>query len=236
MNYLEIFNKVMLELNYRPINVFSNIFKNEHLRILENIKRVNSEICSSFDWDFLLKKEQVQIERVKSCGEGADSTPAATSIAPCGLFAVGFEPKGKVVSLFEEGQKLRYHAKFEDFLKGSAPPGTYGNYGGKLILGANSAHSPRSLDVYYSSNCYAKTAEDTEIDNFENATDVSIIPAPFCEEALVYGTCVKTKANPGFVKFPFWVSQYTRAIARLRSENPLTYDDTPNLVIKTRSG
>lgn len=67
MNFLELFNKALLELNYRPLsrvsvssgnnaNDFERIFKTEHLRVLENLKRVNAEVCSSADWGFLQEK------------------------------------------------------------------------------------------------------------------------------------------------------------------------------------
>jgi|GEM_PF-5429885 len=68
MNFLGLFNKVLLELNYRPLsrdmvtsapesNDFERIFKAEHLRVLENLKRVNAEVTSSANWDFLPARE-----------------------------------------------------------------------------------------------------------------------------------------------------------------------------------
>ena len=33
MNYFEIFNKVLMELNYRPVQNFENIYKTEHRKI-----------------------------------------------------------------------------------------------------------------------------------------------------------------------------------------------------------
>ena len=56
MTFFEIFNKVLLELNYRAVSVFEDIYKNEHKKILDAINRVNEEVLSSFEWDFLLKK------------------------------------------------------------------------------------------------------------------------------------------------------------------------------------
>ena len=63
MNFLELFNRVLLELNYRPLppnmvnsapdaDDFTRVFKTEHLRILENLKQVNAEVFSSEDWAF----------------------------------------------------------------------------------------------------------------------------------------------------------------------------------------
>lgn len=53
MNYFELFNKVMLELNLTPLTNFENARKSEHLRILENLRRVNTEILTKYDWDFM---------------------------------------------------------------------------------------------------------------------------------------------------------------------------------------
>jgi len=53
--FFEIFNKVLLELNYRTVGSFEDIYKNEHTKILDAINRVNEEVLSSYEWPFLLR-------------------------------------------------------------------------------------------------------------------------------------------------------------------------------------
>lgn len=127
MNYLEIFNKVALELNYRPVDSLKNVFRNDHLRILENINQVNEEICTYQNWSFL--------------------------------------------------------------------PENFKTPGGEFICAVS--------DNEYT----VKMIKDE---------DYSIIPEPYRTDLLVYGTCIKTKADPQYPKFSFWNCNYMRALARLR--------------------
>ena len=56
MNYLEIINKCLVELNYKQVNSFSELTKNEHKKLKNIINIINSEICSLDKWNFLLRK------------------------------------------------------------------------------------------------------------------------------------------------------------------------------------
>lgn len=212
MNYFGIFNKVMLELNYRPVNVFANIFKNEHLRILQNIARVNSEVCNSHDWDFLRKMGQFKILAGKRNFEN--------------------EPEGKITAIYENGTKFNYNNNFQDFFNDSAAPNSYGVFDGRVIFTKNSAE--KTLDVFYTTKNFALDGNGAPKLNLESENDISIIPKPFCEDILVYGACTKTKANPSFPKFAFWNSTYIRALGRMRSENSATHEDSPYLSIEGR--
>ena len=46
MNYLEIINATLIELNYTPVNSFSDLNKIEHKRLMNIINRLNKEICN----------------------------------------------------------------------------------------------------------------------------------------------------------------------------------------------
>ncbi len=204
MNYLEIFNKVLLELNFRPVNDFSAIYKNEHLRVLENIKRVNSEVCTSSDWDFLRQKSDLKI--------------------PENFTEVENPINGRIISIQDGGVKLKYSGDYENLTGGY-----YAVSGKKLILPKSGKE--RNLSIIYCSANTAVNANGVQKENFEEPTDVSIIPKPFCDDILVYGATTKTKANPAFVKFGFWNANYCRALGRLRAECCLSRENEPRINI-----
>ena len=197
----------MLELNLRPLEQFENIYKNEHLRILENIKRVNSEICTVHDWDFLTRQDKCTLHK--------------------GEYDSCYETRGKVLSVWEGGHKLKYNKNFTDFFTGRAALDSYGVFNGRLIF--QKGNKDRHFRVFYTIKAMAVDIDGVEKANFEAPTDVSLIPSPFAEDVLVYGTCTKTKANPGFAKFPYWNANYIRAIGRLRAECCITSEDVPTV-------
>ena len=45
MNFLEIINKCLIELNYKPVNTFAELTKNEHKKIKNILNLLNGEIC-----------------------------------------------------------------------------------------------------------------------------------------------------------------------------------------------
>lgn len=57
------------------------------------------------------------------------------------------------------------------------------------------------------------------MNDFKNATDCSLIPMPFVEQLLVYGTCLRLKANPQYIKFTYWLSMYKEALLNLKSKS-----------------
>ena len=61
MNFLEIINKCLSELNSRQVNDFSELTKNEHKRLLSAVNLVNKELCNIENWSFLLKRTTVQL-------------------------------------------------------------------------------------------------------------------------------------------------------------------------------
>ena len=67
MNFLELINKCLLELNYRQVNAFSELTKNDHKRIITILNIINKEICATEFWNFLLRRTQ-EIGRA-SCRE-----------------------------------------------------------------------------------------------------------------------------------------------------------------------
>ena len=44
MNYLQLINKCLLELNYKQVNSFSELIKNDHKRIMSILNVINKEV------------------------------------------------------------------------------------------------------------------------------------------------------------------------------------------------
>ena len=57
MNYLEIINKCLMELNYKRVRTFEELIKNDHAKIKNIINIINAEICTFDNWNFLLRKK-----------------------------------------------------------------------------------------------------------------------------------------------------------------------------------
>ena len=45
MNYLEIINKCLVELNYKKVTKFEELVKNDHQKIKNILNIINAEIC-----------------------------------------------------------------------------------------------------------------------------------------------------------------------------------------------
>ena len=52
---------------------------------------------------------------------------------------------------------------------------------------------------------------------------------PFGEQLLIYGTCMRLKANPQHVKFSYWLSMYKDAVLNLKSKAVVCTDDFPHV-------
>lgn len=64
MNYFELINKCLVELNYKQVFTFSELTKNEHLKLKNIINMLNTEICNSEKWNFLLRKTEFKIKKM----------------------------------------------------------------------------------------------------------------------------------------------------------------------------
>ncbi len=63
MNFLELINKCLLELNYKRVSSFSELVKNDHTKIKNIINLINKEICFIENWDFLLRKASISLPK-----------------------------------------------------------------------------------------------------------------------------------------------------------------------------
>ncbi len=197
MNFLELINKCLLELNYRQISSLTELVKNDHKRIVAILNVINKEICNTESWNFLLRRTQLTL-------------PAKTS-------EINNTVSGRILYLLIDGQKFKYVEDIEPFLTSKAKSGTFSVCADKLLL--PKFDTEKTIDiVYYTKNCVSDI-EGSEKEDFKNETDVSLIPMPFAEQLLVYGTCLRLKANPQYIKFTYWMSMYKEALLNLKSKS-----------------
>lgn len=207
MNYLELINKCLVELNYKQVNAFSELIKNDHKKLKNIINIINSEICSLDKWNFLLRKEVLQLK--KNSGELENTID------------------GRIKTIIIDGVKYEYFKDFEKFFTNSQPQNTYSLFNDKILLPI--FNQDKNVEIYYYTKNCVKNIEGHEKYNFENEEDVSLIPAPFVEPLIVYGACMRLKGNPKHVRFSYWLNMYKDALANLRSKVAETLDEYPTV-------
>jgi len=205
MQFLELINKCLLELNYRQVNAFDELVKNDHKRIKTILNLINREICSIEQWNFLLRKTSITVP--------ANTTEITNPI------------NGRILFLIIDGQKYTYCQNIENFVDAQPKSNTYACLNDKLLLPKFDEEKTADI-IYYTSNSVVDS-NGIEKENFENATDSSIIPMPFVEQILVYGTCLRLKANSEYFKFPYWMSMYKEALANLKSKTSVSVSNAP---------
>lgn len=207
--YFEIFTKILNELNWREVSDFDEIVKSEHKRILNHINTTNTEVLSSFVWDFMIEKTEVTLEKEQDT-----------------ILENFF---GKVIFVFEGAKKYNY-IRPTAFSSGTINiSDVYSFYKNKLVT--IKANYKRNLNVIYTSNLFALDSSGNRKVKMEDKQDTSIIPAPFAEQILVYGTLIKVKANPSFAKFGYWRTLYLNALANLRSTGSAAFQDSPVITL-----
>ena len=207
MNFLELINKCLLELNYRQVNAFSELTKNDHKRIITILNIINKEICATECWNFLLRRTQVNFN--------ANSIEIQNPI------------NGRILYLFIDGKRYEFDENIAPFLSGNPKFQTYSIFDNKLLF--PKFDKDKKLDIiYYTKNC-VQNEQGKEKSDFETSTDKSLIPMPFVEQLLVYGTCMRLKANPQYFKFSYWMSMYKEAMANLKSKSTIATSNTPTI-------
>ncbi len=205
MNYFEIFNKVLLELNYRAVQTFDAIYKSEHKKILDAINRVNNEVLASYEWDFLEKQTLLDVLE----GQNTYQLPF----------------KGCIKAVYKDSERVLYTANSEDLLSGKLRGNYYSTARNSIIVS-----KPIKTEVYriiYEGRNFAMGQNGEFKERLTEKDDSSVLPMPFAEHILVYGACLKVKANPSYPKFGFWNTMYIQALANLLQKSPQTKECEP---------
>ncbi len=209
MNYLELINKCLLELNYKQISSFSELVKNDHKRIKSILNIINKEICNIEGWNFLLRKKSLTLP--------AKNTEIQNTI------------DGRILHLLIDGEKYEYVQDVVPFLTGHAKSKTFSELNNKLLF--PKFEKNKVIEVIYYTKNSVSDENNNEKEDFENATDVSLIPMPFVEQLLVYGTCMRLKGNPQHIKFSYWANMYKDAFLNLKSKTSVYSNDAPQIRI-----
>ena len=59
MNYFQLVNKCLVELNYKQVNSFAELTKNDHKKIKNILRLVNNDICNYQNWNFRIRKTEL---------------------------------------------------------------------------------------------------------------------------------------------------------------------------------
>ncbi len=205
MNYFEIFNKVLMELNYRPVQNFENIYKTEHRKILDLINRVNNEVLASYGWPFLERKLYLDLSLLGN------------------TYELPFD--GPIIAVYKDNKRLKFVSTAHKLLSGELSGDYYSVSENSLILekGVNKG----DCTLIFETTNYATDEFGGVIKQMTEEGDASVLPMPFAEHILVYGTCLKVKANPSYPKFGFWNTMYVQALRNLLQKSPQTNECEP---------
>lgn len=210
MNYLEIINKCLMELNYKRVRTFDELVKNDHAKIKNILNIINSEICNFENWNFLLRKKILQLPK--------NTSELVNTI------------NGKIHTLSIDGKKYNYTQNFEDFVLKNNTQERYSVLNDMLLL--PNFNQDKVIDVIYYTNDFVKSYDGSEKMRFENEEDSPQIPDPFAEPLLVYGTCMRMKANPSYGKFSYWLGMYNENLANMRSKLCTDIKQSPTIKIE----
>ncbi|OKZ72234.1 MAG: hypothetical protein BHV87_12670 [Clostridiales bacterium 36_14] len=205
MNYLELVNKILIEMNYRTVVNFDELVKQDHIKIKQILARVNTEICTSYDWDFLLRETTLEI-------------PSSTSKIVNPIF-------GRIDSFSIDGVCYRFQPNYKKLLYNESHLHSFSVFDNYILL-PKFDEAKTAIVTYYTDNSVVDK-NGCEQSVFENENDVSLLPLPYAEMVLVYGTCMKFKGNPGHVKFKYWFSMFNDALSNLRSKSVRTSYEFP---------
>jgi len=212
MNYFELINKCLIELNYKTCDSFTDFVKNDHEKIKNILNIINAEVCSFDNWNFLLRK--LQIDMPKNTSEIFNTIP------------------GRIHSLCIDNAKYEFNSNFEKFLLNTQPSNSYSVFNDKILLPVFSEN--KTIEIIYYTNNFAQDTDGADILSMVEGSDVPIIPSPFAEPILVYGTCMRLKGNAEYSKFSYWYGMYKDSLANMRAKIGTSAFETPQITIRRR--
>lgn len=196
MNYFELVNKCLVELNYKQVNAFSELTKNDHKKIKNILRLLNNEICNFDNWNFKLRKTEIKL-------------PAKTGRIKNSI-------NGRIASIIIDGHVYKFVEDTEAFILKNNTPHAYSCFNDEILL--PEFETAKTLNVVYYSANSAIDKDGKEKLHLENETDETIIPEIYAEPLLVYGTCLRLKANPQHIKFSYWLSMYNQTLANMKAK------------------
>lgn len=208
MNYFQLVNKCLVELNYKQVNSFAELIKNDHKKIKNLLRLVNNDICNYSNWDFKIRKTELHL--------------------PPNTKEIKNTINGKIASIIIDGHVYKYFENPELYILNKAPSSTYSTFNDKLLLPKFATKKILNV-IYYTSNTAQNTSGEEKAE-LTDETDTSLIPVIFAEPLLVYGTCLRLKANPQHVKFSYWLSMYNQTLANMNAKISPNANYSPSVV------
>lgn len=209
MNYFEIINKCLIELNYKPVTAFAKLTKNDYIRLKNVINRLNSDVVTSEPYWFRQKKTTITVD--------SDTE-----------YDLTFD--GKITDVFEDDTRYIFDNDYTHFYNDSGSGTTYGFYGGKLLF--TPVTTSKTVTIYYVTNNPATDSTGvTEKDEMALETDLSIIPERYRESILINGSCMKFKGLVTHPKYQHWSNEYAKALSNMKAECLNTQEDKPKIVM-----
>lgn len=196
MNYFEIINKTLIELNFAPASAFSDLTKLEHKRLMNVIDRLNKEICN-MNSNFYFRQITKKISLYQNKKE----------------YAVDLNGKiSKVIG--ESGEEYSFEPDYSKFYSNHSPNKAYSFYGGKYIF----SPSDEKVCIFYSTDDFVISKNGELKADFSFETDESIIPENFQEKLFVNGAAYNFKQNASHPKYAHWKQEYDKTLGELLSE------------------
>lgn len=207
MNYLELINLTLQELNYKQVSSFSDLLKPDHKKVMTIVSRVNDILLDSCDWEFMLR------ERVLDIPANADRVEI-----PSGM---------KIKQVFIDGRELFYTEACEEYLSGRGFSNRYAIFDCHIMVCP--ADVKRSLKILYITRNHARDAQGNEKAKLENGDDITLLPDEHAATALVFGACIQFKSNPSHPRYKHWLDGFTNARAQMRATSRFTVQKPPAL-------
>lgn len=207
MNFFELINLTLQELNYKPVSTFSDLIKPDHKKLVTIVSRVNDILLDSCSWDFLLRELSLDV--------------------PAGAERVSLPFNMKIQSVEVDGRRLTFADACELFLSGNGAPAYYSVFDEKLLLVPESKN--RKLKILYITRNHAKNLAGEEIPKLVDGTDETLLPDEHAQTALVYGACVQFKSNPQHPKYRHWLDAFTTARAQMFATREFVADQPPKV-------
>lgn len=202
MNYFEIINAILLELNYEQVAVFSDLKNSEHKRIMGLIQILNDEICQMSDVFYfrqLYKEMKVSADNIS--------------------YLLRFS--GKITKITGQNEVYKYEKDYSKFYTGNAQKNTYSIYGDKILF----PQVDDELKIFYVSDFFVLDSLDNHKSNFEFETDKSLIPENFARKLLINGVAYRFKQNTSHPKYSHWKNEYEKALVSLLANSKRKFGD-----------
>ena len=205
MNYFEIINKCLVELGYKQVSAFAELTKNDHKKLKNIINVINSTICRYDNWYFMMRKTNLTLN--------AGQTELENTI------------NGRIIKLVIDNAEYNYLINYEDYASGTIPEKSLTVNGNNLVF--PKFDSDKNITVTYYTKNTAISSDGTEKSMLETETDIPMIPEPYVEPLLVYGSCMRLKSNPQHVKFSYWYGMYKDTLAEMKSQISVSAKEMP---------